>query len=123
MGGPTEVLDALLPRQPISLVAMDSFAAFRGGAGASCTVDLGYIQTQARFHLAAGVDMVILQGTQGEWPSLTVDERLDMASAWRKYVPVGSALKLLLHVGHDKPGAEESLSAHLDHTISTCSKI
>eukprot|EP01052_Picozoa_sp_SAG31_P043663 SAG31_NODE_7346_length_1713_cov_1.447955_1_plen_223_part_10 len=101
MPTPAEVLDSLLPRKPVSLVAMDSFAAFRGGCGADSTVDLAYIRTQGRFHLASGVDMVILQGTQGEWPSLTVEERLAMASTWRECVPVGSSLKLLLHVGHD----------------------
>eukprot|EP01052_Picozoa_sp_SAG31_P049114 SAG31_NODE_10603_length_1118_cov_1.297350_1_plen_173_part_10 len=45
--------------------------------------------------------MVILQGTTGEWPALTIDERLALARAWREAVPIQSSLKLILHVGHD----------------------
>ena len=59
------------------------------------------IETQARFHEANGMDMVILQGTTGEWPSLSTPERLAMAAAWRQAVPPGSHMKLILHVGHD----------------------
>jgi N-acetylneuraminate lyase len=47
------------------------------------------------------MDMVILQGTTGEWPSLSTPERLAMAAAWRQAVPAGSRMKLILHVGHD----------------------
>ena len=47
------------------------------------------------------MDMVILQGTTGEWPSLPTPERLAMAAAWRQAVPPGSHMKLILHVGHD----------------------
>lgn len=47
------------------------------------------------------MDMVILQGTTGEWPSLSTAERLAMAAAWREAVPAGSRMKLILHVGHD----------------------
>jgi N-acetylneuraminate lyase len=62
---------------------------------------LADIPTQARFHEANGMDMVILQGTTGEWPSLSTPERLAMAAAWRQAVPAGSRMKLILHVGHD----------------------
>ena len=115
-------LDDILPRKPISLVAMDSFAAFRGGSGSGSTVDLAYIKTQARWHLECGVDMVILQGTTGEWPSLSMAERLDMATAWREVVPYGSPLKLLLHIGHDalveaKRLAEHALALRMDAVL------
>ena len=56
------------------------------------------------------MDMVILQGTTGEWPSLSLQERLDMAAAWREAVPKGSRLKLILHVGHDSLKEAQALA-------------
>ena len=54
--------------------------------------------------------MVILQGTTGEWPSLTMAERLGMAKAWREAVPAGSRMKLIMHVGHDNLQDAKSLA-------------
>ena len=80
------------------------------------------IATQARFHDENGMDMVILQGTSGEWPSLSTPERLSMAAAWRDAVPVGSRMKLILHIGHDslidaQLLAERAVSLQMDAVL------
>ena len=95
----SQLLNSVLPQRPIALVAMDSFCPLRGGQGSTSVVDVDYVKYQAKYHADNCVDMVILQGTTGEWPALSVDERLALAAAWRAAVPVGSALKLILHVG------------------------
>jgi hypothetical protein len=93
------LLNSVLPQRPIALVAMDSFCPLRGGQGSTSYVDSSYVKYQARYHADNGVDMVILQGTTGEWPALTIDERLELAGAWRAAVPVGAARARRLHVG------------------------
>lgn len=68
------------------------------------------------------MDMVILQGTTGEWPALSTSERLAMAAAWRQAVPAGSQMKLILHVGHDslvdaRLLAERAVSLRMDAVL------
>ena len=51
-------------------------------------------------HLAAtGVSAVFVAGSTGEWPSLTVDERLRLARRWIE-VGVDAGLPVVVHVGH-----------------------
>ena len=83
---------------------------------------LADIATQARFHDENGMDMIILQGTTGEWPALSTPERLAMAAAWRDAVPFGSRMKLILHVGHDSLVdaqllAERAVSLQMDAVL------
>ena len=56
---------------------------------------------QAAFCHEQTVDVCLLQGTTGEWPSLSLDERIQLATEWRRCVPVGHPMKLILHIGHD----------------------
>ncbi len=51
--------------------------------------------------VAQGNDVALLQGTTGEWPSLSLQERIDLATEWRRCIPVGHKMKLILHIGHD----------------------
>ena len=73
---------------------------------------------QAEFCVAQGNDVALLQGTTGEWPSLTVQERLDLAAEWRRCIPKGHKMKLILHVGHDSIADAKALAraaAELDY--------
>ena len=54
--------------------------------------------------------MALLQGTTGEWPSLSVQERIDLATEWRRCVPKGHAMKLILHIGHDSLADAKTLA-------------
>lgn len=62
---------------------------------------LDEVPTQAEFCVRAGNDVALLQGTTGEWPSLSLQERIDLATEWRRCIPVGHKMKLILHIGHD----------------------
>ena len=64
-------------------------------------VRLDGVAAQAEFCVAAGNDVALLQGTTGEWPSLSLQERIDLAKEWRRCIPLGHAMKLILHIGHD----------------------
>ena len=44
---------------------------------------------------------ITVGGTTDEFPSLTMDERVAIAHAWRQAHPPGSTPKLVLHVGSD----------------------
>ena len=50
--------------------------AARARQGSDSYIDSSYVKYQAQYHMDNGVDMVILQGTTGEWPALTVRTRL-----------------------------------------------
>ena len=56
------------------------------------------IPRQAELLAHNGVNGAFVCGTTGEGYSLTVDERKQVAGAWRKAAPPG--LKLVVHVGH-----------------------
>lgn len=59
---------------------------------------LDRIEQQAQFLSTRGVAGVFIAGTTGEGISLTVDERLALARAWK--LGAGGMLKLIVHVGH-----------------------
>ena len=46
------------------------------------TVNLGVIGTYANYAHASGPDTVILGGSTGEWPKLTVEERVQALRWW-----------------------------------------
>ena len=56
------------------------------------------------------VSAAFVCGTTGEGSSLTTEERLQVASAWRKATPPG--LKLAVHVGHLSLGDSRQLARH-----------
>ena len=49
-------------------------------------------------------------GTTGEFASLTVDERMQVAGRWREVV--GSELRLVVHVGHTSLPDCRALASH-----------
>lgn len=56
------------------------------------------------------VSAAFVCGTTGEGSSMTTEERLQVASAWRKATPPG--LKLAVHVGHLSLGDSRVLARH-----------
>lgn len=73
-------------------------------------VVLSEVEGQAAYCVAQGNDVCLLQGTTGEWPSLSLNERIELATEWRRCVPHGSAMKLILHIGHDALPDAKSLA-------------
>ena len=54
------------------------------------SVNFAAIPDLAAYSESQGVEIVLLGGSTGEWPSLSPDERLGLLKAWRaatKYVP------------------------------------
>jgi len=58
---------------------------------------VGSIPAMARHFTAAEIDGVFVGGTSGESMSLTVDERMALAAAWRDEA---DDLEIIVHVGH-----------------------
>lgn len=56
------------------------------------------------------VSAAFVCGTTGEGSSMTTEERLQVAAAWRKATPPG--LKLAVHVGHLSLGDSRALARH-----------
>jgi N-acetylneuraminate lyase len=57
-----------------------------------------------------GVSGAFVCGTTGEGYSLTMDERKQVAAAWRRATP--ARLKLIVHVGHSSAGESRTLARH-----------
>lgn len=74
----------------------------------------------ARLH-RDGVSAAFVCGTTGEGSSLTTEERMQVATAWRATLPEG--LKLAVHVGHLSIGDSRTLARHAReigaHAIAT----
>lgn len=74
------------------------------------TLNLGAVPAMTAAMVAAGVDVVLLGGSNGEWPSLSVPERLALLHAWAAAV-AGAPLRLLFHVGHTDVASAAALAA------------
>jgi N-acetylneuraminate lyase len=59
-----------------------------------------------------GVSGAFVCGTTGEGYSLTMDERRQVAAAWRQATPPG--LQLIVHVGHNSAGEGRTLARHAE---------
>ncbi len=74
----------------------------------------------ARLH-RDGLSAAFVCGTTGEGSSLTTEERMQVAAAWRATLPEG--LKLAVHVGHLSIGDSRTLARHAReigaHAIAT----
>lgn len=64
----------------------------------------------ARLLAGNGVSGAFVCGTTGEGYSLTMDERRQVAAAWRHATP--PRLKLIVHVGHSSAGESRALARH-----------
>ncbi|MHC4986857.1 MAG: dihydrodipicolinate synthase family protein, partial [Planctomycetota bacterium] len=63
------------------------------------TVNLKAIDRLAELLVDNAVNGVFVNGTTGEFPSLTIEERLSVGRRWAK-AAAGSNLKVIVHVGH-----------------------
>lgn len=78
------------------------------------SVNLAMVPAYARLSERNGVDVVLLGGSTGEWPSLTADERLDLLSAWRAAlngIPASRRPQLIFHAGDVNIPAAQHLAS------------
>lgn len=75
------------------------------------SVNLSAIPAQADGLAANGVSAAFICGSTGESHSLTLAERKDIATAWRRAV-AGRPLKLVIHVGHNCLDDSVDLAEH-----------
>lgn len=59
---------------------------------------------------ATGVHGAFICGTTGEWPSLTIEERRQLAACWRRHT--GDGLPLIVHVAHPCLEDSQALARH-----------
>jgi N-acetylneuraminate lyase len=76
------------------------------------TLDLGAIERQADGLVRDGLRGAFVCGTSGEFASLTVPERMDVARRWREVA--GPDLEIIVHVGHTSLGDAQALAAHAE---------
>lgn len=74
------------------------------------SVNLAMIEVQAKSLVRDGVRGAFVCGTTGEGLSLTVEERREVAAAWRKAAP--SDFALFVHVGHAAVAEAQALAEH-----------
>ncbi|MEY5027118.1 MAG: hypothetical protein RLZZ244_2646, partial [Verrucomicrobiota bacterium] len=74
------------------------------------TLHLGRIEQQAASLAAHSVRSVFVCGTTGECASLTLSERMAVATRWCEVA--GSHLQVLVHVGHTCIHDSMTLAAH-----------
>jgi len=72
---------------------------------------LDVVAKQAAHLLSNGVKTVFICGTTGEGSSLTLDERRALAERWMD-ASRGSAMKVIVHVGHNCLREARDLAAH-----------
>lgn len=74
------------------------------------SVNLDAIGPHAKMLAANGVVGAFVSGSTGEWPSLTVPERVQIAERWVADAPEG--LRVIIHVGHLCIEDCKTLAAH-----------
>ena len=83
---------------------------------ADATLNLDVIAPYARHLTANGVRGAFVCGTNGEYPSLTLDERMRVAEAWRAAQSATGAaqpqLRLIVHVAHNCLADAQQLARH-----------
>jgi len=81
------------------------------------SLNLTLIERQAAALAESGVSGAFICGTTGEGPSLTTDERLQVAEQWMAVAP--RALRVIVHVGHPSVAESRRLAAHAER-IKAC---
>jgi len=76
---------------------------------------------QAEVVKREALDAVLIGGTTDEWPSQSLAERVAIAKAWRLAIPVGGAVKLILHTGANALGDARDVSASVAVAAKACS--
>jgi N-acetylneuraminate lyase len=92
--------------QPLSGLIAAPFTPFRPDGSLALEV----VPQLAALLTGNGVSGAFVCGTTGEGYSLTMDERQQVAAAWRRATPPG--LKLIVHVGHSSAGESRTLARH-----------
>lgn len=75
------------------------------------SIHLNAIERQAARLIADGVTGAFVCGSTGEGPSLTTEERRQIAARWRETIG-RSPLKLIVHAGHNSLEDAKHLAAH-----------
>ena len=80
---------------------------------AAGALNLTVVPQMAAVAAARGVDVVLLGGSNGEWPSLSTDERLSLLRAWASALAAlgAGAPRLLFHAGSTDLGTARTLAA------------
>lgn len=91
---------------PLSGLIAAPFTPFNSDGGLALEV---IPRLAVRLH-GDGVSAAFVCGTTGEGSSLTTEERMQVATAWRQSLPPG--LKLVVHVGHLSLGDSRVLARH-----------
>ncbi len=76
-------------------------------------LNLDVVAAQAELLQAAGVAGVFAGGTTGESHSLTVEERMQLATRWVD-VAAGTSLAVFIHVGHNCLADAQTLARHAE---------
>ncbi len=77
---------------------------------ADTSLNLNAIEAQAHSLVASGVSGAFICGTTGEGVSLTMEERMAVATRWCEVA--GPDLRVIVHVGHTALGDCQTLAAH-----------
>jgi len=103
------MLDSVNPSaaRGLGLVAA-TFTAFHPDG----TLNLGAIERQAEELVRQRLRGAFVCGTSGEFASLTVSERMEVAQRWRDVA--GRDLEIIIHVGHTSIGDAQALAAHAE---------
>ena len=105
--------DSILPQGKLSSI-VPVFTAFAADGSTNITA----VADQYAYASQNGIDVLLLMGTTGEWPTLTVDERMALADAWcaakKKHVPRsgGTTPTLMLNIGHASPYESRRMATH-----------
>jgi len=105
--------DSILPQGRMSSI-VPVFTAF----GTDGKANISAVADQYAYASQNGIDVLLLMGTTGEWPTLTVDERMALADAWctakQKHVPRsgGTTPKFMLNIGHASPYEARRMATH-----------
>jgi N-acetylneuraminate lyase len=75
-------------------------------------LDLGAVERQATALAGSGVRRVFVNGTTGEFASLTVDERLSLAKRWCEVAD--DDLAVIVHVGHTSLASARRMAAQAE---------
>jgi len=88
----------------------DMIAATVSPMRADGTLDLGRVPAIVEHLMATTVTGVFVAGSTGEGPSLTTDERMELAAAYVK--ASAGRLRVLVHVGHNSLAEARRLAQH-----------
>jgi N-acetylneuraminate lyase len=78
------------------------------------SLNLHAVEAQAAHLLKNRVATVFVGGTTGEWSSLSLTERLQLAERWAAVV-TGSPLRLVVHVGSNCLADSRAMAAQAEH--------